>query len=224
MLFLKEGKSSITVTKLIEYCFEHPDYNKYCSVSRTKKGDILRNKQDKEFKIYFILSGIYGVVIQDEKPKGGITRFLGKHACFGLHHIYYENWEPSQMLLSLGHGEIMEVDSTFLFSILDEHEQEGTFFMAQYLAEELQEYQFFCKLTFLKKEERIRKVLLKTGLELGTETEDGIILPRQLTQEILGRYTNTSREYVAHTVMNLIEAGILRNRPKPLLIVDKNRL
>lgn len=42
MLFLKEGKSSITVTKLIEYCFEHPDFNKYCSVSRTKKGDILK--------------------------------------------------------------------------------------------------------------------------------------------------------------------------------------
>lgn len=92
------------------------------------------------------------------------------------------------------------------------------------MAEELREYQYFCKLTFLKKEERIRKVLLKTGLELGTETEDGIILPRQLTQEVLGRYTNTSREYVAHTVMNLIGAGILRNRPKPLLIIDRDRL
>ncbi|WP_430535678.1 Crp/Fnr family transcriptional regulator [Listeria rocourtiae] len=224
MLFLKEGKSSITVTKLIEYCFEDPDFNKYCSVSRTKKGDILQNKQGEEFKIYFILSGIYGVVIQSDKPKGGITRFLGKHDCFGLHHIYYDSWEPSQLLQSLGHGEIMEVDSSFLCAILNRYDQEGTFFMAEYMAEELREYQYFCKLTFLKKEERIRKVLLKTGLELGTETEDGIILPRQLTQEVLGRYTNTSREYVAHTVMNLIEAGILRNRPKPLLIIDRDRL
>nr|WP_241433357.1 Crp/Fnr family transcriptional regulator [Listeria grandensis] len=183
----------------------------------------MRSKQDEEFKIYFILSGIYGLVIQDDKPKGGITRFLGKHDCFGLYHLYYDIWEPNLLMQSLGHGEIMEVDSTFLFSILDQQE-EDVFFMVQYLAHELRESQYFCKLTFLKKEERIRKALLKCGLELGTLTEDGIILPRQVTQEVLGRYTNTSREYVAHTVMKLIEAGVIRNRPKPLLIVDKHRL
>ncbi|MBC8829884.1 Crp/Fnr family transcriptional regulator, partial [Escherichia coli] len=33
-----------------------------------------------------------------------------------------------------------------------------------------------------------------------------------------------SREYVAHTVMHLIKEDIIRNRPKPLLVMDKTRL
>ncbi|MBC1226984.1 Crp/Fnr family transcriptional regulator [Listeria booriae] len=223
MLFLKERKSTITVSKLIEHCFEHPDFKKYCSIKRNKKGEVLTSKQGDDFKVYFILSGIYGVVMPNDKPKSGITRFLGKHDSFGLYHLYYDVWEPDAVMQSLGHGEIMEVDSTFLFSILDQAE-ENNFFMVQYLAEELRESQYFSKLTFFKKEERIKKALLKCGLELGTLTEDGIILPRQITQEVLARYTNTSREYVAHTVMKLIESGIIRNRPKPLLIVERDRL
>ncbi|AQY49714.1 cyclic nucleotide-binding protein [Listeria weihenstephanensis FSL R9-0317] len=223
MLFLKEGKSNITVAKLIERCFDHPKFNDYCSVTRQKKGDILRCKEGNDFKIYFILSGIYGSVIEDEKPKGGITRFLGKHDSFGLYHLYYDAWEPNILLQSLGHGEVMEVESTFLFSILDQEEENG-FFMIQYLADELREAQYFSKLSFLKKEERIRKALLKCGLEFGTLSDQGIILPRQITQEVIARYTNTSREYVAHTVMKLIEDEIIRNRPKPLLILDRKRL
>ncbi|MCH2743546.1 Crp/Fnr family transcriptional regulator, partial [Listeria monocytogenes] len=36
--------------------------------------------------------------------------------------------------------------------------------------------------------------------------------------------TNTSREYVAHTVVHLIKEDIIRNRPTPLLVMDKTRL
>ncbi|MBA5790251.1 Crp/Fnr family transcriptional regulator, partial [Escherichia coli] len=32
MLFLKELESNLTVSKLMELCFEHPNYKDYCSV------------------------------------------------------------------------------------------------------------------------------------------------------------------------------------------------
>lgn len=117
----------------------------------------------------------------------------------------------------------MEVDSNFLFSIFDKVDQ-NNFFMVKVMSEELREAHVFAKLSFLKKEERIRKTILKCAQTLGTFSDNGILLPREVTQEVLARYTNTSREYVVHTLTYLIKEEIIRNKPKPLLVMDKTRL
>ncbi|WP_099221782.1 Crp/Fnr family transcriptional regulator [Listeria costaricensis] len=228
MLFLKELETNLTVNKLMEQCFEHPNYKDYCSIISTKKGTVLENTNLESEKIYFILNGIYGMTVKqanesEDDEKECIIRFLQKGDSFGLYFMYYDCWEPGVSLQSLGRGEVMAVDSNFLFSILDEWD-ENNFFMIRCLSEELRETQCFTQLSFLKKEERIRKALLKCAQSLGTYSDNGILLPKEITQEVLARYTNTSREYVAHTIMKLIKEDIVRNRPKPLLILDKHRL
>ncbi|EMS0873980.1 Crp/Fnr family transcriptional regulator [Listeria monocytogenes] len=229
MLFLKELESNLTVSKLMELCFEHPSYKDYCSVISTKKGEVLESLSPAGTKVYFVLSGIYGMIVEEdaemeeESYKESIVRFLQKGDSFGLYHLFYDEWSPHVSMQSLGHGEVMEVDSNFLFSIFDKKD-ENNFFMIKVMAEELREAHTFAKLSFLKKEERIRKAILKCAQTLGTFSDNGILLPREITQEVLARYTNTSREYVAHTVIHLIKEDIIRNRPKPLLVMDKTRL
>lgn len=54
----------------------------------------------------------------------------------------------------------MEVDSNFLFFIFDKKD-ENNFFMIKVMVEELCEVYIFVKLSFLKKEEWICKVIFK---------------------------------------------------------------
>lgn len=84
MLFLKELESNLTVSKLMELCFEHPNYKDYCSVISTKKGEVLESLSPAGTKVYFVLSGIYGMIVEEdaemeeESCKECIVRFLQK--------------------------------------------------------------------------------------------------------------------------------------------------
>lgn len=84
MLFLKELEANLTVSKLMELCFEHPNFKDYCSVIRTKKGEVLESLSPTGTKVYFVLSGIYGMIVEkdaeleEENCKESIIRFCKK--------------------------------------------------------------------------------------------------------------------------------------------------
>lgn len=100
MLFLKELEANLTVSKLMELCFEHPNFKDYCSVIRTKKGEVLESLSPTGTKVYFVLSGIYGMIVEkdaeleEENCKESIIRFLQKGDNFGLYHLFYDEWSP----------------------------------------------------------------------------------------------------------------------------------
>lgn len=117
----------------------------------------------------------------------------------------------------------MAVDSVFLNGILERIDPKRNFILGQ-MDLTIKESRDFAELSFYKKEERIRKALLKCADVLGTFSPNGILLPKEITQEVLARYTSTSREYVACTIQLLTKKNMVRNKPKPLLILDKNKL
>ncbi|WP_088816476.1 MULTISPECIES: Crp/Fnr family transcriptional regulator [Listeria] len=230
MFPVKTDHVNLELKNLLEICYEHPKYNENCSVFTTKKGDILQTVGEDKKKIYFILEGYFGVFIQRKNKnaretfsKQAIIRFLQKEDTFGLQYLFSDNWESKVCIQSLGKAKVMEVDCTFLRGILEEIDPKRNFILAQ-MGIKINESREFSELSFYKKEERIRKALLQCANKLGTFSQDGIILPKEITQEVLARYTSTSREYVACTIQALTKEEIVRNKPKPLLILDKSKL
>ncbi len=230
MFSVKTEHVNLELKNLLEICYEHPRYNENCSVFSTKKGDVLQTIDEGKKKVYFILEGYFGVFIQRKaktahgaSSKQAIIRFLQKEDTFGLQHIFSDGSESKVCIQSLGKARVMEVDSKFLSEILEEIDPKRNFILAQ-MGIKINESREFSELSFYKKEERIRKALLQCANKLGTFSQDGIILPKEITQEVLARYTSTSREYVACTIQALTKEGIVRNKPKPLLVLDKSKL
>ncbi|EMG28753.1 cyclic nucleotide-binding protein [Listeria fleischmannii 1991] len=229
MITTKDYATNLELKNLLEICYEHPKYNEKCTVLSTKKGDVLETHQSDGNKVYFILEGYFGIFIKNTQDvskktsKPAIIRFLQKEDTFGLPNLFSNNWESKASLQSLGNGKVMAVDSVFLNEILEKIDPKRNFILGQ-MDLTIKESRDFAELSFYKKEERIRKALLKCANVLGTFSPNGILLPKEITQEVLARYTSTSREYVACTIQLLTKKNMVRNKPKPLLILDKNKL
>lgn len=66
MLFLKEFEFNLMVSKLMELCFEYLSYKDYCLVISIKKGEVLESLSLVGIKVYFVLSGIYGMIVEED--------------------------------------------------------------------------------------------------------------------------------------------------------------
>ncbi|MBC1227040.1 helix-turn-helix domain-containing protein [Listeria booriae] len=71
---------------------------------------------------------------------------------------------------------------------------------------------------------RLGLCLKRLATKFGTQTEKGTQIVPAFTQYDLANYCNLKREYVSLLLRNLVDAGVIRVRPKPWLVLNMDKL
>jgi CRP-like cAMP-binding protein len=70
--------------------------------------------------------------------------------------------------------------------------------------------------------DRICTVLLSIAEDEGIETEDGVVIRRRPTHQMLASMTGTARETVTRVLKRLVQEGYIRSRGRELLILKRD--
>jgi CRP-like cAMP-binding protein len=71
--------------------------------------------------------------------------------------------------------------------------------------------------------ERISCVLLTLAQEQGEETEEGIVIRKRPTHQVLASMAGTARETVTRVMKRLTDAGYIRTEGRRLIILKQGR-
>ena len=70
--------------------------------------------------------------------------------------------------------------------------------------------------------DRISTVLLSIAEEEGVETDEGIVIRRRPTHQMIANLTGTARETVTRVMTRLSDAGYIRSRGRELVILKQD--
>lgn len=72
--------------------------------------------------------------------------------------------------------------------------------------------------------DRICTVLIAIAADEGTETADGVVIPRRPTHQMLASMTGTARETVTRVLKRLTQEGYIKSRGRELLILKRDEI
>ncbi len=227
MMYTRENQATqISEDEILTFCKREKDFNKHAKMILFKKNQTIFAESNLEEKVYFLVAGTMMLNLSfEEKSRQELTlKFLTDSAFFVPEALVQFNPTIRVDIKSLTNGACWEISRSFLNRILTRTGLDLSFFSNQTERFLQMTMEHLVKNT-LSKEERIRACIAQIGLELGREDEQGqFILPSEITQPILAKYSTATREFVALTLARLVQEDILHVRPKPWVIKDIHRL
>ncbi|WP_088840748.1 Crp/Fnr family transcriptional regulator [Listeria sp. ILCC797] len=227
MMYNRENQATqISEDEILTLCKREKDFNKHAKMILFKKGQTIFTESNPDGKVYFLVAGtmMLNLSFEEMEQQELTLKFLTESAFFAPDALMQFDSTTQVNIKSLTSGACWEINHSLLTRILARAGIDSRFFLNQKERLLQMAMEHLVKNT-LSKEERIRACIAQIGLELGREDEQGqIILPSEITQPILAKYSTATREFVALTLGRLVQDDILHVRPKPWIIKDINRL
>jgi len=79
-------------------------------------------------------------------------------------------------------------------------------------------------LSLLNAKERVARVLLTLAHEIGTESEEGIVIGRRITHETLAGLTGLARPTLTSAINDLEKAKTIKTKNRTMIIIDRQGL
>ncbi|MCZ2110001.1 MAG: Crp/Fnr family transcriptional regulator [Dehalococcoidia bacterium] len=125
---------------------------------------------------------------------------------------------------ALDHCEVLLIPATAFFSLV-ERCPEVSFVMLRHLARRLRGFtELVEQISLQSVPARLARYLYQLAREEGQKTQDGIVVPRELTQQDLASVVGSVREVVSRTLRVMEDDGVVEVRRKEILIRDLDAL
>ncbi len=125
---------------------------------------------------------------------------------------------------ALEHCDVLLVPTTAFFSLV-ERCPEVSFVMLRHLARRLRGFtELIEQISLQSVPARLARYLYQLAREEGQLTSDGVVVPRELTQQDLASVVGSVREVVSRTLRVMEDDGVVEVRRKEILIRDLSAL
>lgn len=146
-------------------------------------------------------------------------RLVGPGDTFAEVPVFDEGPNPATVE-AIEESEAILVPATVLSDVMREHPEVAMLFLEQF-ARRLRSFtELIEQISLQTVQGRLARYLYQLAREEGVRTPEGIVVPREITQQDLASLVGSVREVVSRTLKVMGEDGIVRVRKKDIVICD----
>jgi CRP-like cAMP-binding protein len=193
------------------------------SDTRLKRGDVLFREGDSGDRLYVVADGKIKLGRTSPDGRENLLAVLGPGQMFGELSLFDPGPRSATAtavtdcwLASLGHAELQ--------GWLDDRPDVARGLLFQLANRLRRTNDVVADLVFSDVPGRVAKALLDLASRFGRETDDGLRVHHDLTQEELAQLVGASRETVNKALADFAQRGWLRLEPRSVVLVDIERL
>jgi len=206
-------------------CLEHDQLAGLANVTSLQK--FARNAlvilaEDQGDSFFIIRSGRVKVSVTGPDGREIILSQLGSGEFFGELSLL-DGHPRSADVTTLERTELLMIRRRDFARVIEEHPVIPTHLMVTLASRLRKSDRQVAGLALLGIAERISSVLLTLAQEQGEETEEGIVIRKRPTHQVLASMAGTARETVTRVMKRLTDAGYIRTEGRRLIILKQGR-
>ncbi|AYD90715.1 Crp/Fnr family transcriptional regulator [Actinomyces sp. 2119] len=188
-----------------------------------RRGETLFNEGDAGDRLYILLSGKVKLGHASVDGRENLLAVLGPGEIVGELTLF-DPGPRSTTASAVAPTELLTLDHNQLMDFVESHPQLAKD-MLRSLAQRLRRTNTaLADLVFSDVPGRVAKALLDLADRFGSNTEDGIHVPHDLTQEELAQLVGASRETVNKSLAEFVSRGWIRLEGRAVTLLDIDRL
>lgn len=188
-----------------------------------RRGETLFNEGDAGDRLYILLSGKVKLGHASADGRENLLAVLGPGEIVGELTLF-DLGPRSTTATAVAPTEMLTLDHNQLMAYVESHPQLAKD-MLRALAQRLRRTNTaLADLVFSDVPGRVAKALLDLADRFGSQTEDGVHVPHDLTQEELAQLVGASRETVNKSLAEFVSRGWIRLEGRAVTLLDIDRL
>ncbi|HKX32295.1 MAG TPA: Crp/Fnr family transcriptional regulator, partial [Blastocatellia bacterium] len=176
--------------------------------ARTYLGDqVIYHMGDEAHSIYFLRQGLVKINALSKTGKELILALHKSGEIFG--EFCFCDDRRNEMAVAMEESEIVEIKFEEILVHIQNNRDALLTFLVSVTKRLSRSYQLLCEHSFDTLSERLSKVLLRLGDEVGQQTSRGVELEHHITQEELAQMVSARREVVSSELCRMRERGYI---------------
>ena len=184
---------------------------------RYEAGEIVYHMEDPADALYFVRDGMIKISMYFPNGKEMILGLLGQYDIFGELLLLPSERRPNQAEAVVDTTLIVMPEADFQ-RLLQQHPRIAMKFIQVMSTRLWQAQQWQAEVGAFDAPGRLANLLVRLARDFGRESERGVEIDLNLTQQDLAKMIGATRETVSHCLARLLEFGAVKRRRAPIVV------